>query len=189
MTGKVSVDGFIYNLIIGTSDADILNGTSDARSGNPAGPIGDIIIGLEGDDTIAHSKAGSDIFVFRFAIHVDAPAPFPSGESSGATEVVVGVDGHDRILDFDVNSDRLALEGIRDAASFKEHFDVVKDSGYDHTLTIETADNDTWSVQLKLVGLDHAGGPAWNSMVSGSDAFEQWAWDTLVAHAYDGPYA
>jgi hypothetical protein len=188
MAGKVSVGGYSYNLIVGTPDADVLSGTSDARLGGPAKPIGDIIIGLEGDDTIEHSWAGSDIFVFRFAIRVDEPGPAVAVESS---TVVIGVDGHDRILDFNVNSDHLAMEGVRDASVFKQHFDVVKDAGShgDRMLTIETADNGSWSVQLKLVGFDHAGGPAWNSLVSGSDAFEQWAWDTLVAHAYDGPYA
>ena len=58
-----------------------------------------------------------------------------------------------------------------------------------HVLTIETADNDSWSVQLKLVGFDDPGGSVWNSFISGSDTFEQWAWDTLVTNLYDGPIA
>ena len=68
---------------------------------------------------------------------------------------------------------------------------VVKgaDLNGQHVLTIETADNDSWSVQLKLVGFDDPGGSVWNSFISGSDSFEQWAWDTLVTNLYDGPIA
>jgi hypothetical protein len=191
MADKFSIDG--YNLILGTPDADILNGTADARPGISARPIGDIIIGLGGDDTIEHSGGGSDIFVFRFDIR-GVGDPGPAGDDGDAgqtapTAFVSSGDGHDRILDFHVNADHLALEGIRDADFFREHFDVVKgvDSNGGRTLTIETSDNPNWSVELKLIGLDHA--VAWNALASGSDALEQWAWDTLVAHAYDGPFA
>ena len=338
MTDTVDVDGNTYNLIVGTTgDDDALNGTADAGQGNPANPKpdGDIIIGLEGDDTVQHSLGGSDVFVFRFdkqvvtdpgqdivvdTFSLTAPGAnadwkawenyenrlktFFDGDSSATNSyaylkahgyafgfsdaqfgamktaydkslagqfddptddghsyqyianpnaptlssgknkiantngndvtnhqidnnltlatslghtgkaafitfgdlsgtltehipgsestVVSSTDGHDQILDFDVNSDHLALAGVDgDSLFFKDHFNVVKgaDLNGQHVLTIETADNDSWSVQLKLVGFDDPGGSVWNSFISGSDSFEQWAWDTLVTNLYDGPTA
>jgi hypothetical protein len=333
MTDTVDVGGATYDLIVGTTDDDTLTGTNDAGQAQKR-PVGDIIIGLEGDDTVDHSHIGNDIFVFRFNTEVvtdpghdivvatfDLTPPganadwkawenyenrlktFFDGDAStvnsyaylkaqgyafgfddakfaamkcafdkslgGAydnpnddghsyqlianpnaptlssgknkiantngnditnhqidnnlslatalgqagkaafitfegltgtlTEHVAGeqhtvvssTDGNDKILDFDVNSDHLAMDGVDSEAFFKEHFNVAKggDINADHVLTIATADNDSWSVQLKLISFDHVGDPLWNSFVDGSDAFETWAWNTLVTHVYDGPIA
>lgn len=337
MTDTVVVDGNTYNLIVGTTGDDLnLNGTADAGKGNPDNPkpVGDIIIGLEGDDTVQHSLGGSDVFVFRFdtnvvtdpgqdvvvdtfdltqpganadwkawenyenrlklffdggasdansyaylkahgyafafgdvqfaamkaafdaslAGHFDNPADDghsyqyianPNAPTLSSTKnkiantggndvtnhqidnnlalatemgqagkaafitfagltgtltqhidgaehtTVSSADGHDTILDFDVNSDHLALDGVTDEQFFKDHFNVIKNADINgkHVMTVETADNDSWSVQIKLVGFDDPGGNVWNGFVDGSDAFEHWTWATLVQNPYDGPIA